>query len=200
MWGADGGNTSPLLADLTLSVMEFKYLTAPINRPIALQLQYISRYIDDIFSLNYDGFDEVTKEIYDDSLNLEFSALADRKCNYLDINLEITDCFRINVYNKVDSFPFNVQRYSYADSNIPSHIYYSTFSAELLRFARICNTTKAFEERLTELYLIFICRNFSSICLLEVFLKTVTKNDLIFMKFNIFSKVDASCFTGRIFI
>lgn len=60
-----GGNASPLIADLTLSMMEYTYLESHF---IPKQAQ-LYRYVDDILAINMD-FDQHKDQIYHNSLKL----------------------------------------------------------------------------------------------------------------------------------
>ena len=59
----------------------------------------------------------------------------------MDLKISIeNNKFITNLYDKRDYFPFCIVRMPYIDSNIPSKIFYSSFGAEILRYAR--NTSK----------------------------------------------------------
>ena len=51
----------------------------------------------------------------------------------------IGDKFQVNVYDKRDSFDFQVFRYPSIYSNIPDKTLYNVFFSQLVRFSRVCN-------------------------------------------------------------
>ena len=58
-----GGNASPMIADLTLAIMELNFLKNTKNKDRARQAQFTCRYIDDILSFNCPTFLEIASEI-----------------------------------------------------------------------------------------------------------------------------------------
>ena len=61
-----GGNASPLIADLYLSLLEYQYLSKLVrNKDFNLlhKLKYNSRYIDDIITPNVENFLEIAKHL-----------------------------------------------------------------------------------------------------------------------------------------
>ena len=180
-----GSNSSPLLADLTLSVMEYKFLSDPINRPIAKQINFASRYLDDVIFVNVPTSATFCDHIYHDSLTLEFSEDNSYSCNYLDLAIifsPTTHKLELDVYNKTDAFNFNVIRYGFPTSNVPFQLHYQVFSTELLRFARICSTMACFTTRVEELTKTLLEREFCANRLLLNFCKTYSRNNKTFFK------------------
>ena len=56
---------------------------------------------------------------------------------FLDLEINIVDgMFVYKLYDKRDDFPFFIIRMPYLCSDIPSYIFYGTFSSELLRISR----------------------------------------------------------------
>ena len=84
-----GANMSPKLADLTLSIMEFKYLKNVKNNNKYSDFNFAVRYIDDILKINDSEFSNTCKSIYDSLLEINFSADNSKKWDYLDLPLEI---------------------------------------------------------------------------------------------------------------
>ena len=195
-----GNNSAPQLADLTLTMMEYNFLKSTVNRPITSDLQYVSRYIDDLLIPNCPLFRNVSQNIYDKSLNLEFICEGSSKCDYLDLSIEQKNRLHISVYNKTDAFPFYVERYGYIDSNVPSSIHYVVFESQILRIAQICTDRLAFVTKAQELVAIFIFRNFSTSQLINTFYRAGTRHSSIFVKFNVFSKIDMCVLANSVFI
>ena len=64
--------------------------------------------------------------------------------SHLDLDLEINDgIFNSKLYDIREAFPFSVVRMPHLESNIPSKMFYSTISAEVLR---ICRATSKFSD------------------------------------------------------
>ena len=109
-----GGNASPLIADLVLSMLEYDFLTNINNKTIAKTMSYTMRYIDDILSINCDNFLVHAKLIYPSCLPLENTAKSKYESCFLDIMVCLcTGKHRIAVYNKTDDFNFDVVRYGF---------------------------------------------------------------------------------------
>ena len=54
--------------------------------------------------------------------------------SHLDLDLEINDrIFNSNLYDKREAFSFSVVRMPHRQSNMPSKMFYSTISAEVIR-------------------------------------------------------------------
>ena len=57
--------------------------------------------------------------------------------SHLDLDLKITDgIFSSKLYDKREAFPFPVLRMPHRQSNMPSKMFYSTISAEVLIICR----------------------------------------------------------------
>ena len=67
-----GGNASPFIADLYLSWCEYCYMTKVVKNDYALAklLSYNCRYLDDIYTINLQNFDDIAKDIYANTLLL----------------------------------------------------------------------------------------------------------------------------------
>ena len=67
------------------------------------------RYVDDLITINYLHFQNIIKDIYPPSLEMERSGNDNKNINYLDLNINIDlNGISINVYNKTDDFNFHV--------------------------------------------------------------------------------------------
>ncbi len=56
----------------------------------------------------------------------------------------IREKFNVSVYDKRDSFGFEVLRYPSIHSNIPDKTLYNLFYSQLVRFSRVCNIMEDF--------------------------------------------------------
>ncbi len=100
-------NASPLLADLTLAMLEFE------NVKNHNRVEWtVARYVDDLLIL-LDCLDFLTlaKEIYPDQLILECTFFGN-ETHFLDLHILLVNGeIIIKLFNKVDSFPFKVNRF-----------------------------------------------------------------------------------------
>ncbi len=134
-----GNNASPIIADLTLSAIEFRYLNTNLHSWERSLLQYTTRFIDDLLSIGCPYFLELCQDIYPDSLPLENTTNASNYSHYLDFTINYSpDGHQITLYNKTDCFNFAAKCYIYADSNTHSNLGYNTFYTQLIRIARTC--------------------------------------------------------------
>ena len=61
------------------------------------------RYVDDLIIMNYLHFQNIIKDIYPPSLDMERSGNNNKDINYLDLNINIKPTgISVNVYNKTD--------------------------------------------------------------------------------------------------
>ena len=86
-----GGNASPFIADLYLAWNEYCYMEKlsrsklDKERNLAIILSKNSRYIDDIAVINFLGFSNTAKEIYQPALTLEGSNQGYHSDTFLDL-------------------------------------------------------------------------------------------------------------------
>ena len=151
-----GGNASPLIADLYLAWLDFKYLTKLVKRKdfqLVYDLASTSRYIDDIITPNLENFGEIASQIYPKEIPLEPSDNNGVHDTFLDLDIKVIDNkFEFKIFHKVDLFTFDVISFPFLESNIPKRICYSTFLSQLIRFTRICSTKFGFAERVNMLH------------------------------------------------
>ena len=145
-----GGNCSPLIADLYLSWLEYKYMKELLKTDFALakKLSSNSRYIDDIITPNINNFLDIASSIYPSELPLENSTNDNLHDCFLDLDISVrNNKFVTKIYHKVDLFNFEVISYPFPDSNIPQRIGYNTFLSQLIRFSRVCGLVEDFAFR-----------------------------------------------------
>ena len=109
-----GGNASPLIADLFLAKLEFRYTNklvsskTPENLRMAKKLSNNSRYIDDIgvFNMNNNNdFMICSKDIYPESIPLTAGCIENHKDTFLDLDITIEENrFVTKIYHKVEDF------------------------------------------------------------------------------------------------
>ena len=139
-----GGNASPLLADLTLSMLEFNYMknASPLLRT---SMGLCMRYIDDVLNINGRKFLDICKEIYPGCLPLEETTNSSYNANFLDISIHINNGkIESTLYNKVEAFNFDVIRMPHSSSGISRNIGVNVFYSQLIRIGRICSNSTEF--------------------------------------------------------
>ena len=196
-----GGNASPMLADLSLAMLEYAFLSK--NHNVAREMRFTKRYIDDLLCIKtVDGTESVVNiadQIYPASLELSVTS-KDNEATFLDSKIKINQNKRlcVHVYNKTDDFGFEVVRYTALSSNISAKISYNVFYGELIRFARITNDFSNFSTRVKKLLDDFIKKGFPQIKLLQKVGLFLENYCTIMYKFGIFSKKDEWAFLKKI--
>jgi len=192
-----GGNASPDIADLTLSIMEYRYITDCVKtrKPVPIGM----RYIDDIIVTNYKNFLITAKNIYPDTLCLVQTNVQSSKAVFLDLEINIENGLKLNVYNKTDDFPFQVMRYGTSDSNIHSNTSYGTFYSQITRFLRITNSRSNFERRVSNMFQTFLTQGFERSPLTARFLRCIEANKTKFCMLGVLSNAEIAQMATRIF-
>ena len=89
-------------------------------------------------------FRQCFKEIYPAELQWNLEGSGDT-LSYLDLALEKNkQHIDVKLFDKRDAFPFSIVRLPFASSNIPTSMFYSSISAEVLRIGRICFSQRNF--------------------------------------------------------
>lgn len=132
-----GGNSSPIIADLVLSILEYKFLTDKDNATFAKQVNNSFRYIDDLLCTCSKELSLKVHRIYPAELTLEATAEEEYSASFLDLKIDIKPKLSFGVYNKTDYFPFKVTRYTFSDSNVSYNKSLSVFYGEVIRYCRI---------------------------------------------------------------
>ena len=135
-----GSDPAPFFANLFLYFYESKYLRMLQRSDLrkARRFSNVFRFIDDLIAINdWKEFEKCFKDIYTTELELGKENSGDQSATFLDLHVVISDNkFHIDLYDKRDGFPFSIVRLPYLQSNLPSVIFYSSVSAEILRIAR----------------------------------------------------------------
>jgi len=146
-----GGNCSPMMADLCLTVMEHRYI---MDATVSVQygLRYVVRYIDDILVANYDCFPDIAKDIYPSELILKRAdnPLDDRVA-FLDLHINRHPILNIDLYDKTRDFNFQVVKFAHVTSNVPPSSTYQIFYSQLVRISRIATERDSWLIRVLEL-------------------------------------------------
>ena len=160
-----GGNASPLIADLTLTWMEYCFINK--NKKIFNKNNFNAfRYMDDVIQFYEEGaldIANINKCIYHSSLELN-NTVMNNIVQFLD--LEITNETKnvtYKLYNKTDDYSFNIVRYPHRLSNIPCFVKNNTFTTELSRIMNCCSHKIDIETRILQLCKKFVENSFSRI-------------------------------------
>ena len=146
-----GSDPAPFMANLFLFYYEDKFMKSLkfSNIARARRFSYIYRFIDDLNSINdYGEFERCYKDIYPPELELGKENLDSSRASFLDLDIKVEDrVFVYNQYDKRDAFPFSIVRLPFVCSNMPSKIFYSSISAEILRIGRTSSSAADFVSR-----------------------------------------------------
>ncbi len=184
-----GGNASPLLADLTLSFLEFRYLTTDISYSERLKLSLTCRYIDDILSINCPNFMEVSENIYPTTIPLERTNSNNYAAAYLDLFIDFNNSNSlVKLFDKTTKFDFTVNKLVDINSNISSIIQYNIFYSQLLRFAKIFTNRNDFVYQSADLFTDFIFFGYNRNNLGKKLRKLYMNYPTVFLKFNVINR------------
>lgn len=176
-----GCDPAPFYANADLGVCEFHFQERmqKQNYAIAKSLNHTHRYIDDVSPLCDRGnFVKCISEIYRPELTLNKENISTGAASVLEIDITVLNGrFVTGIYDKRDSFGFNVIRYPSTLSNIPSDCIYNVFYSQLTRIYRVCNDLDRFKEACQVLYNRCVQRGGKNRLLYDKFVKFWTKNN-----------------------
>ena len=178
-----GIDCGPYIANLTLFYYENRFLETTYKSKyiVAKKLTYTYRLIDDITTLNSDGyFKEYFKEIYPPSLELNKENVGDLQANVLDLDINILDNnkFSCKLFDKRDNFNFKIVQFQPIHNNQASAISYGVFNSQIIRFSRICSDIKHFKERVLNMFNELCSLGYKDKRLIYNYNKIVRKHDL----------------------
>ena len=109
-----------------------------MNYGKAKRFHNVFRYIDDLLTLNDDNeFERSSLDIYPPELVLKRENANNNHATFLDMDIKISNnTFDYKLYDKRNSFDFYIVCFPYLCSNMPSKMFYSCLSAEILRICR----------------------------------------------------------------
>ena len=194
-----GIDCGPYIANLTLFYYENRFLETTYKSKyiVAKKLTYTYRLIDDITTLNSDGyFKEYFKEIYPPSLELNKENIGDLQANVLDLDINILDNnkFSCKLFDKRDNFNFKIVQFQPIHNNQASAISYGVFNSQIIRFSRICSDIKHFKERVLNMFNELCRLGYKDKRLIYNYNKIVRKHDLCWKYGISYSILLISCF------
>jgi hypothetical protein len=107
-----GTNCALLLADLFLHSYEAKFvqkLLRDINKNLAVSINHIFRYIDDVVSMNNNNFHNYVHLIYPDELEIKGTTESEKSASYFGILLSIDSNGRLTttLYDEIQNSEVN---------------------------------------------------------------------------------------------
>ena len=142
-----GSDPAPFMANLFLYHYEAKWIKnlKKENLQKARRFSNTFRFIDDLLTINDNNlFLENFESIYPPELKLNLESSGDR-ISFLDLELRnINGRLDIRLFDKRDSFNFEIVRLPFCTSNMPSTMFYSCFGAEIIRIARVSSSLENF--------------------------------------------------------
>lgn len=130
-----GGNASPEIADITLSVMK----SHNANLPPHVRL---FRYMDDILLLNAKNPINILDNIYKKTMEINVETSNNTSVNFLDLTIsqnKTRKTYDIKVFNKRNNFPFYPILVTNYHSDVSKTILRGTLFTELTRYVRYSN-------------------------------------------------------------
>ena len=135
-----GSDPAPFFANLFLSHYEASWIKSlkSTDYERAKKLLNAFRFIDDLASINDQGeFERSHQLIYPQELVLNKENESSLAATFLDLDIKVVDnSFVYQLYDKRDDYNFDIVRFPFLSSNMPSRMFYSTISAEILRICR----------------------------------------------------------------
>ena len=180
-----GLDPAPQMANGHLHKYEFDFQQkmAKSNYAVAKSLNHTFRFIDDISPLNDKGnFDKYKSQIYPSDLELNKENTGFKSASVLEMKIDIIgEKFNVSVYDKRDSFGFEVFRYPSIHSNIPDKTLYNVFYSQLVHFSRVCNNMEGFISACRLLKGRVLSKGAKEIKLFTTFKKFWANNDIIYI-------------------
>ena len=120
---------------------------------VAKKFNHSHRYIDDLASLNNDGyFQKYAGDIYPDSLKLNKENKTNKEASFLDTSIEIRENrFITKLYDKRDAFDFEIVNYPNLSGNLPKKNMYGVFISQIVRYSIACMEYENFINRCNQL-------------------------------------------------
>ncbi|MCP4488524.1 MAG: hypothetical protein GY820_14565 [Gammaproteobacteria bacterium] len=187
-----GGNASPTMADCSLAVLEYKFIMKNKSEWAKQNDKLVVRYMDDMLIVNFDKFQAKATEIYPQQLQLEKTSENHRETNFLDLTLKIGQTGEIitKVFDKTETFNFEVIKYTHVSSKVPDITAYGVFLSQLIRNARICTLKGDFIHRTNVLFKYLQKRGFNRAKLVQTICKFAEKYKTLLYRLNIVSRFE----------
>ena len=108
----------------------------------------ISRYLNDLLSIDNPYFEQMVGQIYPTEHQLNKANSSDTEAPFLDLNLSITNgIVSFKIYDKRDDFNFEIVNFPFLDGDIPHSPSYGVYISQLICFAGVCSNVDDFNNR-----------------------------------------------------
>ena len=106
--------------------------------------------------------------------------------SYLDVGISVVNGqYETTIYDKRDSFNFEIVNFPFTSSNIPSGPAYGIYISQLVRIGRICSTYEEFVKRNRLITTHLIRQGFLYVKLVKSFKKFYVKYTNLMSKYNV---------------
>ena len=143
-----GTNCAPLEADLFLYCHEREFMSdLPKSKRHDLidMFNDTTRYLDDIFTIDYPEFEKNIPDIYPAELQLIKANTSDKETSFLDLNIKLLAVTFIPAkYDKRDDLGFPIVNFPWLSGDVPRLPPYGIYISQLVRFARCCTSVLDF--------------------------------------------------------
>ena len=143
-----GSNPVPFFPNLFLFFYDSIWLKSikNTNYEVVRKFGNVFRFINDLIAINdTNEFENHYNEIYSSGLILKKENTSHTETTFLDLHLCINEGqIQTSLYDKRNSYNFNVVRFPYKSSTIPSKMFFATISAEILRICRATSSVVQF--------------------------------------------------------
>ena len=108
----------------------------------------ISRYLDDIFTIDNPEFEKHISYVYPAELQLNKANTSDKETAYLDLNIKLFGSgIQTSVFDKRDDFGFPIVNFPWLSGDVPRLPSYGIYISQLVRFARCCTSVVDFHSK-----------------------------------------------------
>ncbi len=140
-----GISGAPLLANLILMMHEYRFMEKRENDNIyhVRQLNFTSRHIEDIVSVNNPTFHTFISAIYPKEFQIKQENTTEDSASYLELwcTIQEEQFHTTSLYDKCNSFNFNVVNYPFVkQSNMPETPVYGVNTSRLVCISRVCDS------------------------------------------------------------
>ena len=107
------------------------------------------------------------------------------RATFLELEITIVNgIFVYKLFDKRDEFPFEIVRMPNLEGNIPHHIFYGSFTAEILRIGRATLLYEDFLPRIKQIFKRMKCQGGNTHKLTKSITQVMHKYSDIFLKYN----------------
>ena len=182
-----GSDPAPFMANLFLYYYENQWIRNLKKTDLKRARLFCNtfRFIDDLIAINdQDEFERNFLDIYPPELQLKKESTDHQHASFLDLDISIDQTqFKLQLFDKRDSFPFSIVRMPYCCSNMPSSIFYSSVGAEILRIGRSTTTLNNFKNTASKLLLRMSKQGTQKHKLERLLIKTYNRHTSHFLSF-----------------